>query len=82
MEYGDPLNAQAAEKAFEIALQLRAAGTRNIRSAAAEAVARSYCVCVTEGEDAAERRLSNVHAELIDSLARRLRAYLANAEDG
>lgn len=77
MEYGDPLNEQAAERAYAIALQLRAAGSLDIRMTAMEAIARACCVCVTDGEDAVEQRLSNVHAELIDSLSERLRAHAA-----
>jgi hypothetical protein len=37
-----------------------------------EAVAEAYCVCVVAGEDAAEGRLSAIHASLIDDLKVRL----------
>jgi hypothetical protein len=35
-------------------------------------VAQAYCVCVTDGEDAAERHFSEVHMSLIAQVAARL----------
>ena len=72
MEYGDAINARAAARAFDIACRKIAEGARDLRQVAAEAVAEAYCVCVVAGEDAVERRLSAIHANLIDNLKMRL----------
>lgn len=72
MEYGEAINADAAARAFEIACAKIAAGARDLRRVAAEAVAEAYCVCVAAGEDAVEGRLSAIHANLIETLRVRL----------
>jgi hypothetical protein len=73
MEYGDPINAQTFHLAVRIACQLRSEGKGQVEDVAATAVSRAYCVCVTEGEDAAEHRLSDVHQKLITDVIERVR---------
>jgi hypothetical protein len=72
MEYGEAITSTAAARAFEIACKKIAEGARDLRRVAAEAVAEAYCVCVVDGEDAVEGRLSAIHANLIDALKARL----------
>jgi hypothetical protein len=72
MEYGEAINAKAAARAFDIACRKIADGARDLRRVVVEAVAEAYCVCVVAGEDAAEGRLSAIHASLIDDLKVRL----------
>lgn len=72
MEYGEAITSDAAEQAFAKALQLWGEGEEDLHTIAARAVTGAYCACVTDGEDAAERQLSSVHAKLIDDLELRL----------
>lgn len=72
MEYGEAITPGARERAVSIARELLKKNPGSPVSIAAEAVARAYCVCVTSGEDDAEHRLSDVHRQLIDAVARRL----------
>jgi hypothetical protein len=81
VEYGEAINSEAAEEAFRIAVQLRARGSEDLRQIARRAVASAYCVCVTDGEDAAEQRFSRIHAKLINEVERRLAEHVAHAED-
>jgi hypothetical protein len=74
MEYGEAIAASSAEKAYSIARERLAGGSRDLRAVAAEAVGEAYCVCVVEGEDAAEGCTSAIHADLIDAIEVRLRA--------
>lgn len=80
MEYAEAINDEAAELAFAIALQLRAEGAGNLSEIATRAVASAYCVCVTDGEDAAEHRFSLIHQQLIKDLERRLSAAGGESE--
>lgn len=72
MEYGEAINNGAAAQALSIAVALLDEGQRDLHQIAVLAVASSYCACVTDGEDAAESRLSSIHANLIDQVERRL----------
>ncbi len=81
MEYPEAINDRAAERAFAIALRLKTAGANDLHEIAVQAVASAYCVCVTDGEDAAEHRLSPIHAGLIEDVEQRLAAHLAERED-
>lgn len=81
MEYSDAINPTSADKAFAIALEMRAAGAGDLHDIAVRAVATAYCVCVTDGEDAVEQGLSGMHAELIDDVERRLRDHAEAAGD-
>ena len=80
MEYGDAISAAAAEKAFAIAREQLTRGCADLRVIAAQAVAKAYCVCVVDGEDAAERRLSAIHARLIEQIEIRLTKWLNEQE--
>ncbi|HEX6604034.1 MAG TPA: hypothetical protein VF027_04040 [Sphingomicrobium sp.] len=80
MEYGEAISDDADEAAFQAALQQLARGRVDLHEIASEAVARTYCVCVVDGEDAAEGHLSAIHAKLIESLERRLRAWVYRQE--
>ena len=83
MEYGDAINSWTLERAVTLAREHLAKDPSSPTSAAAEAVALSYCVCVTTGEDAAERRLSDLHRKLIEIVADRLEAKASlRAETG
>jgi len=72
MEYGEAINSDAAGRAFEAAVQMWAKGRDDPHQIAIRAVASAYCTCVTDGEDAAERHLSIIHANLIEEVERRL----------
>lgn len=76
MEYGEAITSRAAEKALLIARRLLPNRQGELRAVAAEAVAQAYCVCVVDGEDAAEGHTSAIHANLIDEIELRLREHL------
>lgn len=73
MEYGDAMTAEAFGRAVQIARQRRESRAEPLPRAAKEAVAQAYCVCVTDGEDAAEHRFSDVHRKLIDDVIERVK---------
>jgi hypothetical protein len=81
MEYAEAINEGAAERAFAIALRLRAAGVGELHEITVQAVASAYCVCVTDGEDSVEHGLSPIHAGLIDDLEQRLATHIQKLED-
>ena len=72
MEYGEAISAPARARALAIAGRKLAAGRTDLRAVAAESVAEAYCTCVVDGEDAAEGRLSPIHAKLIEQLESQL----------
>lgn len=80
MEYGEAISRKAADKAFETARQQLSRGRFDLRQIAAEAVSEAYCVCVVDGEDAAEGRLSPIHAILIDEIETRLEDCIEKEE--
>jgi predicted short-subunit dehydrogenase-like oxidoreductase (DUF2520 family) len=71
MEYGEAISSRSADRAFDIACR-KLAGREDLRRVATEAVAEAYCVCVVDGEDAAEGQLSAIHLNLVDQLVIRL----------
>lgn len=73
MEYGEAITGEAFARAVEIARKRRDLQRESLGEAATQAVAQAYCVCVTDGEDAAEHRFSDVHRKLIDDVVDRLR---------
>ncbi len=79
MEYGEAITPGTLERAVSLGRKLLAANSGSPRAIAAEAVGRVYCVCVTAGEDAAERRLSDVHRSLIEAVAQRIRSAMTAA---
>jgi hypothetical protein len=76
MEYGEAVSEEALDRAVAIGRALLRAQPAAIETIAAIAVARAYCVCVTDGEDSVEQRLSDVHRTLIADVAKRLAAEL------
>ncbi len=72
MEYGEAINAEALDRAVALARQLCSDESRPLSALAAEAVSRTFCCCVVEGEDAAEGRFSDMHRELIEAVVRRI----------
>lgn len=78
MEYADAIGDNTAEQAFTIALDRLSCGSSDLHEIAVEAVRLAYCTCVTDGEDAAERQLSKIHAELISAVEQRLSRYLGS----
>ena len=79
MEYGEAITSEAFELAVAIGRDLLCSRPGPVRTIAAVAVSRAYCVCVTEGETAAKRRLSELHGRLIDNVAARLSRELPAA---
>lgn len=78
MEYGEAINAESSKRTLEVALELKVARpAAPLEEIAREAVARSYCTCVTDGEDLAEHRFSDVHRRLIEEV----RAMLLESPD-
>lgn len=73
MEYGEAISSDALQHAVEITQRLQREDGKSLFDAAAQGVAEAYCVCVTDGEDAAERRFSDVHRKLIEDVIGRLR---------
>lgn len=70
MEYGDAINVETFERALRLANALNSARPElPLEHIAFEAVCRSYCACVTDGEDAAELRYSDVHRRLVEGVA-------------
>ena len=82
MEYVEAINSDAFAEAVKIARRLHGDGKQLISDAASQAVAQAYCVCVTDGEDAAEHQFSEVHSKLIDDVARCLRTRTHKPSDG
>lgn len=72
MEYGEAIDERMQGHAVAAARRALAEQACGVEEAAAIGVSTVYCVCVTEGEDAAEHRLSDIHRELIDAVAARL----------
>lgn len=73
MEYGEAITPEALHKAVEIARKRLGDDPRSVAAVASEAVSEAFCVCVVDGEDAAERRMSEVHRRLIEAVVDRLR---------
>jgi hypothetical protein len=80
MEYGEAISSKAKLRALEIAGRKVAAGRSDIRRISAEAVAEAYCVCVVEGEDAAEGQLSPIHSHLIGEVEADLERFIEMGE--
>lgn len=74
MEYGEAINSEAYEAAVAMTLRRRAHSDAPLTELASEAVAQAYCVCVTDGEDAAEHRFSDIHRKLIEDVVARVHA--------
>jgi hypothetical protein len=81
MEYGEAITDDVDGRALRMALEQLAHGPADLHRLARDTVARTYCACVVDGEDAAEGHLSAIHAGLIESLERRLRDWVQKQEN-
>ena len=73
MEYGEALTREAFDRAVSIVRNLRRTRPEPLPDLAWEAASRSFCCCVTDGEDAAEGRVSDVHRRLIEDIVEAVR---------
>jgi hypothetical protein len=69
MEYGEAVTPEAFDRAVAIGRAMLRKDDTPLGEIALAAVSQAYCVCVTDGEDAAERRLSDVHQRLVETVA-------------
>ena len=69
MEYSDAIDPQTIAIAVRLTRKLGAERAVPVSEVAAEAVSKTFCTCVTDGEDAAERRFSPIHKRLIEEIA-------------
>lgn len=73
MEYADTINSATFAAAVSLARELQAERGEPVTACAAEAVSRTFCACVTDGEDAAEQHFSDIHRRLIEEVIARVR---------
>lgn len=73
MEYADAINTATFAAAVCLTRELQLGRSETLAQSAAEAVSRTFCACVTDGEDAAEHRFSAIHRELIEEVIARVR---------
>jgi hypothetical protein len=74
MEYGDAVNGHGLDQAIVLAREeSRRYPDQPLEKIAAEAVAHAFCVCVTDGQVAAEGRISGLHRTLVEQVTSRLR---------
>jgi len=81
-EYAGAFSTQSLETAAALTLSLhRAAPEVPLRSHLDEAVQRSFCTCVVDGQDSVEGALSGLHAAILSEVARRVDEALAPSLD-
>lgn len=73
MEYADAINSATFATAVRLTRELQLGRSEVLAQSAAEAVSRTFCACVTDGEDAAEHSFSAIHRELIAEVIARVR---------
>ena len=73
MEYADTINSATFAAAVSLTRELQSKRAEPVAKSAAEAVSRTFCACVTDGEDAAEHRFSEIHRQLIEEVIARVR---------
>lgn len=73
MEYADTINSATFAAAVRLTRELQAERGEPVAASAAEAVSRTFCACVTDGEDAAEQHFSDIHRQLIEEVIARVR---------
>jgi hypothetical protein len=82
-EYDDPVTQARLDLAANRALVLldtvktQTGPFSPLHSLAARAVEETFCVCVTNAEDAVEGKLSRIHAVLIEEVVKRVQAGIA-----
>ncbi len=81
MEYGDVITPDAIRRAVEIARSRQGNEALAAAAVAPDAVARAFCTCVVDGQDAAEGRLSDLHRQIIEAVVDGLEAN-PHLEDG
>jgi hypothetical protein len=69
MEYADAIDPETIAAAVRLTRELGSVRTAPVSELAAEAVSKTFCTCVVNGEDAAERRFSAIHTRLIEQVA-------------
>lgn len=74
MEYADAINSATFTAAVSLARELQLERSEPVAQSAADAVSRTFCACVTDGEDDAEHRFSAIHRQLIDEVIVRVRS--------
>ena len=74
MEYSDTINGATFAAAVSLTQALQSERREPLATSAAEAVSRTFCACVTDGEDAAEHRFSEIHRQLIKEVIARARS--------
>jgi hypothetical protein len=75
MEFADAINGRMFDSAVDLTRHLRTERPLSLAELAALAVSRTFCTCVTDGEDAAEHQFSAIHGELIEEVILRVRAF-------
>ena len=68
MEYPDVIDAAKMSDAVSLTLELLSRRDEPLQVLAAEAVSRTFCTCVTAGEDAAEGHPSVIHDALTETV--------------
>lgn len=68
MEYPDVIDREKVARAASLTRDLLSQRTEALSILAEEAVGRTFCSCVTGGEDAAEGHFSVIHAKLIETV--------------
>ena len=69
MEYSDAIDPETITAAVRLTRELASQRTAPLSELAAEAVSKTFCTCVVDGEDAAERQFSALHKRLIEQVA-------------
>lgn len=69
MEYNDAIDRATIAAAVRLTRKLGLARAAPLSELAAEAVSKTFCTCVTEGEDAAEGQFSAIHKQLIEQVS-------------
>ncbi len=73
MEYADTINGATFAAAVSLTQVLQSQRDEPLAKSATDAVSRTFCACVTDGEDAAEHRFSEIHRQLIAEVIARVR---------
>lgn len=73
MEYADTINTATLAAAVCLTRELQLERSEPLAHSTAEAVSRTFCACVTNGEDAAEHRFSDIHRQLVEEVIARVR---------
>lgn len=69
MEYADAIDSETIAAAVRLTRELGSMRAAPLSELAAEAVSKTFCTCVVDGEDAAERQFSTLHRRLIEQVA-------------